>query len=424
MNRTRNRARNGGGVSTPLRVIEVQARVPSNLRSQAASNCKADVLPIRLVNPSKDIILAWNNYYSTSSTETNNSVSVTIVSAALVCPNGTVIPIYFGGSRTKILAAGDWNVQCDAIYPSQASYSQFPVGNYIVRQILKVPANGNTFATVDETNTNDNVAGTQVVYYDDTLTTISSTDTTGSFTVVSGAAFNSAFGVYFCKPMMFGRPISDTASYIGLGDSIATGFGETANGAHRNIGGVGVIQRMAYNANTNPVPMINYSISSAQITLATNNTKWRSFIPYAKYALVEYGTNDVTSVAIGTIQTNLQTLWGILRTNGIKKIMHLKLLVRTTSTDSWITEAYQTALATWAPSPTAVRYQFEQYLTDKVADGTIDILGDMGITIKGTDQDKWKVNGAVNFYTSDGIHPNITASPLCASDARPSMLLT
>lgn len=415
--------------SIPLRAIEVQARMPSTFRSQAASNCKADVCPVRLVNPSRDIILAWNNFRHSSTLEIDNTNQVTIVAAALVCPNNVVIPLYFGGSRSKVMAAGDWDVQCDPIYPVQAAYSQFPVGNYVVRYILKAPANGNTFATVDETTTNDNVAGTQVVYYDDTLTTISTTDTTGAFSVTSGAAFNSAFGVYFSKPMMFGHPVNDTASYMGFGDSIGTGFGasgkgEATNGAHRTIGGVGVLQRMAYNANVNPVPMINLSISSARITLATNNTKWRTFAPRAKYALVQFGTNDVTSVAIGTIQTNLNTLWSILRGLSIQKILHLKLGVRTTSTDSWISEGNQTALETWAPSPTAVRYQFEQYLTDKLADGTIDGLGDPGTTIKGTDPDKWETNGATDFYTIDGIHPNNVGAPLMAADARPSMWLT
>ena len=388
-------------------------------------------MPIRLVNPSRDIILAWNNFYSSSTLEIANTNQVTIVSAALVCPNNVVIPLYFGGSRSKVMAGGDWDVQCDPIYPIQAAYSQFPVGNYFLRIVQKVPNNGEYFCTVDETTANDNVAGSQVVYYDDTLTTISSTDTTGAFSVVSGAAFNSSFGVYFSKPMMFGHPVNDTASYMGFGNSIATGFTpagdpkpEGGTGAHRTVGGVGVIQRMAYNANVNPVPMLNYSISSVQPTLAINNTRWRTFAQRAKYAIVEYGTNDVTSVAIGTIQTNLQTFWGILRGLGIKKIMHLKLAVRTTSTDNWITEANQTALATWAPSPTAVRYQFEQYLADRLADGTIDALADMGAPVKGVDQDKWAVNGAADFYTHDGVHPNNVGAPLMAAAARPSMWLT
>lgn len=82
----------------------------------------------------------------------------------------------------------------------------------------------------------------------------------------------------------------------------------------------------------------------------------------------------------------------------------------------------QTTLSSWQSGN--AKYQFESYIDTKVGDGTLNATVDLG-TLKDTgNTDVWKTNGATNYYTSDGIHPNTTASILAAAAYRAQMWLT
>lgn len=405
--------------AVPLRVAEIQGHTMNQVRFSAGMTNKAERIPLLIICTQRDLSLIYNNWYTLSGGETDNTNTYTILSASLQCPNGTVIPLYFSGSRSRTLTLGENHVQTDKIIPSQAGYAgSFPAGTYYLKHIVTVPNAGEKVPTFDGATANDGPAGSQSGWYNPANTTIvNGTDTAGVYTATGTAL---TFAVYFTKPIAIGTPVIDGASYIGVGDSIGQGTGDLTG---KSIGGVGIIQRAAYNNGVTPLPMINITHPASQATLLINGTKWRSYIKYAKYAIDEYGTNDITSGAdITALQTRFDTLWGILKSNGIQKIIKTNMIARTSSTDSWITGANQSPILMWQTGE--LRYQLENYWAAKLADSTIQATVDMAALRDGTLTQVWAANGATNYYTIDGLHPNTAGSIVAGAAIRAQMWLT
>lgn len=74
-----------------------------------------------------NLILSFTNKYLVANTgDTNTGNSFTIQDMVIVNAAGTVVvPVYFSGSRTKVIADGDTDIQSDPVYPSSFGLTKF-----------------------------------------------------------------------------------------------------------------------------------------------------------------------------------------------------------------------------------------------------------------------------------------------------------
>jgi lysophospholipase L1-like esterase len=333
---------------------------------------------------------------------------------SLTSPGGVVVPVTYGGLRSRTFARTDTDIRSDEITPSAFSLPQFTRGEiYWLKAIISVPSGGETipFSAVP---TGD-VSGSQIGWYTPANTTISSTDVAGIYTVTGTALDNRSSGY---RPMILGRPLVDGASYLCLGDSIAEQTNDSASGG---VFGRGFIQRaMRTASSTNPLPCINLARSGTTAAMAIGSTLWHPYMAYAKFAIEQYGTNDLgTSASAGaatTLQTRLTTLWTTLRNGGAQRIIRTQLLPRATTTDSFVTTANQTINTGWGSGGQSDL--MNQWFALRLADTTIDHLLSATSQRDSVDPFKWRVNGTANYITSDGTHPTATGHEFLAEDLR------
>lgn len=188
---------------------------------------------------------------------------------------------------------------------------------------------------------------------------------------------------------------------IGLGDSFKETIGDAS-------GDFGVVAR-------------SIGPSYAYASLCQNGDQGEDFVAshtnraaifaYASHLICEYGSNDLYTVgaSAATVLATQQTIWGYMTALGAeKKAYQTTITPRTTSTDSWATTGNQTLVSgTVEARRTSLNNTLRGIptgLTDcfDVADA-IETSRDSGI---------WRVTGAANGYTADGIHPNTDGSLL------------
>ncbi len=381
----------------PLRVIGVNEQIMVARDYIAGRNRQATRQPYVIGQDATDLVFSAKNWLLGSSEE-NNTNSITIVEAALETASATY-PILWSGNRSVVLAAGDNDVKSDPLTAAMVGLSKFSRDEqYWVKMIVSVPNTGDSipytsFQAGDK-------SGTAVLWYDSASLTLD-VDATGQFPL-SGVDFRSQG----YRLIMLGHPVDDDASFLTVGDSIATGIGDgSANGSI----GRGYIQRaMCDGTSSTPVdsyPNLNFGRSGIGLNGFTTGTKWQSYIPYARIAIDQALTNNVTTDSVATMQGLEATLWGQFRTGGIEKIMKAELLTRATSTDNWATTANQTVQSGWENGGKVP--QLNTWFPTKVSDSTINyfVSGLRSVIVDGTATDKWAVPKTNNH---DDTHPNNT----------------
>lgn len=339
----------------------------------------------------------------TSGALTANGNSYTILAAALErTAVAATTPITFNGSRSMVINDLDNDIQSDPILPSAFGLAKFTRGEeYFVRLRVQVSTAGHKVPCDSNTG---NGTGEVVYAYEAATVTISSIDATGIIGTTAGSNFSSGR-----KPacVLLGRFASgDPATFNGIGDSIVNGSNET--------GGLrGFFLRSMFDADlvSNPRGSCNFGISGgvAGAWAGTNNALPRAYLRYGKHAFEEYGTNG------GTLADS-QAIWAACRTAGVQKIIRVKILPRTTSTDTWQTAANQTYAAGWSSG--GAKDLFNISLDGQVGlpTGVDQVI--TFTTLLDTDPWKWVVTGAANYATSDGIHPQAATHELAAVQLR------
>ena len=403
---------------TDLRVVALGQRTLTARQTNGSTNTVHAYRWAQIIaQDASDLVVSVNNWYgNNSNVEEMNGNDIVITDMALENEAGTiVVPVYFGGSRSITLINGASNIQSDAILPSSFSLSQFSKSEkYFLKGKITVSSSAH-YIPYSQKYYADNSSEDQAVTFDPASTTCSDTDTAGKYTQ-TGTAFTTKNSGY--TPVILGTPLDSTAPvYIIVGDSIADYHNDTSGAG---IGGRAFAMRAMHDAASlnNPIPALNVARYGSTSSLAINGGKWKAFIKYTNRAIEEYGTNDVgtgTPPALATLQSNISSIWSALTRNGVEKIIRTKLLMRTTSTDSWQTEANQTYATNWDSSGRVS--EFNAWLDDKLTDETIDALTE-GTSVRGTDSYKWVVTGASNYATSDGLHPNSTTHELLAVELR------
>lgn len=386
-------------LSTPLRLASPNKGHGSTVTRNNHLN-QAIHRPYVIAGDQNTLAVALGNFYRSTSAEAGNGNSVTVESMAIEFPNGSVVPLFFNGSRSVTLATTDVVVMSSEISPSQAGYgSIFPSATLIyIKAILSVPVAGNTIPNSGRFTSWDPSGGDQADWFTPANTSVTSTDAVGKY-VATGVAFSTNNQGY--EPVLIGRPAVDRPSFIIVGDSIADRKEDSEN----NNFGHTFSMRSMHNADFgNPRPALNFALDSSRYS-AVGGTRWAQYCQFARFAIDEYGVNDLgAGSSVASIQASANSVWAKMRANGCQKIIRTKYMPLTTSSDSFATAANQTK---------ATKYQIggdadllNTYWETKAADGTIDYVMDMAPARDPLDSWLWKTTGATNYATTDGTHPS------------------
>lgn len=397
-------------VIQPVRVIGAAERGYNGSEGRASRDRQLSRQLHIIGTDASEIIPVANNWWFTN-VQVDGTTAFTIIEASIEV-GGVTAPIYFGGSRSKTINAGDNNIQFAPIPAAALGLPFFARDSQVwIKAVISVPAATNVvpFGPVAVAD-----FGGQALWYLNGATTPSSVDAAGAFTT-SGAAPETRNNSF--RFILLGRHVSDGFSSLTVGDSLADGpFDTTANGAM----GRGMVNRAFANSGpSDSLPHLNFGRSGIGIDAFNNGAKWKVFIPYARYAIDQILTNDVDNKTPAQMQAVETTLWWHLRSGGIEKIIRLQLLIRADSSDDWATTANQTVLTNWVNGGRATI--MNDWFDTKLADSTIDyvVTGMRAAVADGVATDKWAVPKVNN---PDNTHTNFTGSTTLAALIRPVLL--
>jgi hypothetical protein len=414
--------------SLPLRTVVTQNRVNSGAETRAGADSQITRYFYVIGQDCSSISVSLNGWYQAGSAgaggEVNvpNTVHIQKISAVY---NSVNAPAAWAGSRTFNLTSGAVDQKSDEIAASAFGVPKFTKGDILeIRCHSKVDAAGVGVIPYTVVKANDYTGQTQqVVWFLSSDYTVDNIDGTGAITFKgSGTLQTRTNGL---RPMIWGRPISDEASFVVVGDSIAESVNDNlsyAAGASTvdpiRLHGAGYMQRaMRDTSNTvaSMKPCLNLARSSARsYDFIGSNVKSKQLYKYARFGIDELGTNDPVAA---NLQTYLPTIWADMRNAGIEAIIRTKYGPKTMSTDSWATEVNQTYFdATWQSGGDIEL--MEAWFDTKLADHTVDYVLDTS-SIRGTDPFKWKVDGVtVNYTAADTTHPSARGHEFLAINLR------
>jgi lysophospholipase L1-like esterase len=317
--------------------------------------------------------LVYGNFYMASSGETAGNAAITVKSA--IEYNGVSYPIYYGGSRTKVLAVNE-SVVSDRCAVSIPANTQFAIRTYVSVGTLgeKWPVGNNLTTGIGESYIASDVA-----------------DGTTSMGTNSAAAF---------APLaILGSSSDDAPSVLIIGSSSAWGQGDTSGGGGDTYD-YGYLSRAlnntyCYTKFTRASTTMNQFLTTAGYTkqldalLKINPT----------HIFQQLGSNDLTGGAsYATMVSRITDMADILSSTGAKVIQKTYTPV-TTSSDSWATQSGQTLA-----SSNTIRLAINDWLKSMPL-STISAVADCCKFVEDPlAPGYWKTDGAAGTYTADGTH--------------------
>ncbi|KAB7769350.1 SGNH/GDSL hydrolase family protein [Xanthomonas maliensis] len=363
----------------------------------------------------------WRLAYTTN--QLINAGNTMPIQGASLEIGGVVRPFTFGGQQAVTLADGANDVLSDAVVPGDFGLSAFVRGTIVYVKLLVMFDSASASFLCNSAARAVSQSGARVAWFDPTVTTSSDVYAAGQWTA-TGTAVTSRSNGYV--PKLVGRhAAADAKVWVSIGDSISQGTGDT--GSTSRITGLGWMSRATRDASDTDASQVAYmslAVHGSASTLPVADARYATLLKYATHAIPMYGTNDLgnngTGATLATMQSRLSAVYSLLRSNGIQKILAGHLLPRTTSTDSWATEANQTysgGTGGWDSAGTPA--QVNAWLTGQVG-ALIDGVQHWP-SIRGTDDLKFVVSGANSYATADGTHPTTVAYQLMAGDVRAQM---
>lgn len=390
--------------------VLTENRINSLFDSRTGTTRCAVRWPITFGNSVSAVCADLDGYILTSGGVWENNTNTFTVLELYLEIAGVITPLTFNaGSGSITVATNASDIKGDTI-PLTAARGT--VG--WIKGIVEVPAAGNKLPCPGGRNTG-NEAGSQVLWYDPAVTTMSAASAPGTFTSTGTAPQTRVNG--WC-PMILGIRTDTQPVFCNVGDSINEGVGDTPVSAGR--GGIGYVQRAAYNGNVNPVSVINMARSGVQLTpYLSADLRWRAKMQYCEHMICELGTNYIGTGGTGTfaqLQTDLLSLWAVYKAAGIQRIIRAELMPRaTTSSDTWITLAGQTVNNGWQTGQQS--QQINAWCATRVGLELHSIVT-MEAVRDPTEPTKWIVNGTANYATADGTHPSPVTTALAAINMR------
>jgi lysophospholipase L1-like esterase len=308
-----------------------------------------------------------NHLYETSGT---NGITV---KAAIEDSSNNIYPVYFNGSRTRVIDAGG------IVTSDPVGFEVTKGDTFYIRTQISVDS-GNTFPKVGQATVSGDRYETDVDKVD------------------SGTMASTSIAYIVAPDAVIGTSDVRQRCVVMIGDSImawnATGLNTWEDGwAVSALGGAD------YGKN---VPHIRLAVggrTAATYAALTTSKVTQYFLQYATHAIIQTGINDLRSgVAAATVQASMQTFYDRLNRMGIK-VWQTTITPESTSSDSWATVNNQTAVAYSIASRLTVNTWIRT--TPSPLSGYIELAD----TVESArDSGKWKAG-----YTSDGLHPNSTA---------------
>jgi lysophospholipase L1-like esterase len=333
----------------------------------------------------------WSLADATGDTNTGNSII--IESAVLTLTStGEFTPIFWGGLRSNTLADGLVKLNSDDILPS--AFPSLTAGGVMpnlsafqVKGIVKPSAAGGKIPT----GRWGNETGCQCIQFDAAVTTVSTVDAIGNFTLVSGTAFTTStkgFSFVLEGPFVSGDP----TTYVGYGDSIveAVGAALVAGGTWFNNA-----------ATTLGAAYLQSALGGQSQIMFWKSVNINSYVGLGSVLMDNTGTNTQGGVMYYPLP------YYNARQAGVRAIVRPSLNVRSTSTDNWATNGNQTASLVYPDSDSIAL----QALANA---GFVDLYYKMN-AVRDTG-DKWLTNGVAQTYTPDGVHQQAAGNSLMASE--------
>ncbi|MFC3657107.1 SGNH/GDSL hydrolase family protein [Xanthomonas hyacinthi] len=368
-------------------------------------------------------LLLDNWCFSYSNNSMVNPGNTLPIQAASLEIGGVVKPITFGGAAGITLDDGANDVLSDLLTPADFALATFARGTIVYVKMLVMFDLSTASSLCNSSARAASQSGARVAWFDPTVTTSSDVCAAGQWTQTGDAVQSRPHGYV---PKLVGRHVDAAAkAWLCVGDSICQGTGD-ADSATR-VAGLGWMSRAMRDpsdADASQIGYMNMAVHGSTSTIAVVDARSATLARYATHAVVMYGTNDIglagTGVSLDTLQTRLSAIYSMLRANEVQKILAGHLLPRTTSTDSWATEANQNYCGGpggW--DSTGIAAQLNAWLAPNVG-AAVDAFQHWP-SIRGTDDLKFLVTGAARYATTDGTHPTTAAYGLMAADVRTQM---
>lgn len=380
-------------ITNPLRTIASNNRIFS-AQDRNSTRDSAVIRTHYVITDSTNLQFMINNWVM-SAGGTINGQPFDILDMS-VDIGGTVVPLTFGGNRGYSVAAGE-NLFADKLVPSDFSLSSFDMGTIVwLKGRIKLAA-VNTYLVENHHRSAGELAGNQFAWYLDGDTVVSSTDTSGMYTAISGSALYSR--AFLFAPILLGNPIVDYS--VGLvGDSIGAGLTDANFGA----AGGGFFHRAAYgDGSTDVIATINACVGGRNSDDYIGDTNMQFIYKYCKHWGYQHAANDIGSTTTYSQQkTRFDTLISELKAGGAINTFAVPPFARTTSTDSFSSAVNQTYLnAGWQPDGVADQIEAYEYAQVGVS---IDAILPTTVVRDTTETRKWKTNGIAQRWTGDGLH--------------------
>ncbi len=350
----------------------------------------------------------WFDQESGGTGEANLTTTGTLSSALeITSPVALAIPARFGGSLTAPLNAGETLLLTDPIpvtlsantsYWAQSGYKVLSAGDVI-------PIGERGYSTASgrvDAGFRSSGAATQV-------------GTAGTWATPSGGS-SSTDG--FGPSLIIGIPKKPTVAVMLFGDSIISGQGDVTD----TFGNIGYVARAVGNmdASHNVVPYHYICRAGNRLSYEAYNPSYRKrrFFQYFTHVICNLGVNDISNAtSLATMQGLYLALWKEFKDAGLN-VTQMLITVKNSSSDSWATLANQTFTGGNVPfQPGGIRDQVNAWILTQVGLGLLDQVVDPNPYLLDPATNKWLVNGAANYATTDGTHPTTAFHQAVATNA-------
>jgi hypothetical protein len=331
--------------------------------------------------------------------------------------NGQTVQATFSGQQIGSIPSGAVAYDSDPIPASAFGLSQFPANTpFWVREYREVPVGG----YIARYGSAAGMTGERQM-----------TGATGlaSQLLATGAMTGGTDAQMYYGPTAIMGDVPCVA-LVNIGDSINNGANEASPTPNQDgSAGGGYIMRAAFNVGGSPLPVLNMAANGTQVQqFVSANTKRLALIKACNITIANdnFGTNDIgTGGRTGAqVWTDRQTAWASLRANGITTIIGESILVRTTSTDSFVTATNQTVNTNYETGGTGRSVVNTNLRSTVGQSGGVDILFDTDKMVRdATFPDKWRFNGVASAWTDDGTHP-VSATHVILGQAFNAVLAT